>query len=136
VIGSLAGRPRERWDGVFRGTAGEIRAARDECMFTTKQKDHRRGQFPALAVGISYGGGQKVSYFFVFQWLVTMAPQEPLNVKNLEQNTKALAKLCSSSSITRIAGFQSSVFATYAPRVYDFYSSNLNVLLNQSPFLR
>ncbi|KAF8238247.1 hypothetical protein L208DRAFT_1243191 [Tricholoma matsutake] len=35
-----------------------------------------------------------------------------------------------------IAGFQSSVFAAYAPRVYEFYSSNLNVLLNQSPFLQ
>jgi hypothetical protein len=62
--------------------------------------------------------------------------QEPLNVKNSERNAQALSKLCSSTSITRIAGFQSNVFTVYAPRVYEFYSSNLNVLLNQSPFLQ
>ena len=62
MIGSLAGRPWERWDKVSKGAAGEIRAARKECTFTAKQNDHRRGRFPALAVGISYGGGQKVSY--------------------------------------------------------------------------
>ncbi|KAF8223551.1 hypothetical protein L208DRAFT_1316292, partial [Tricholoma matsutake] len=78
------------------------------------------GWFPALAVGISYGGGQK----------------EPLNMKNVEQNATTLAKLCSSTSIMCISGFQSSVFTAYAPRVYEFYSSNLNILLNQSPFLR
>jgi hypothetical protein len=67
---------------------------------------------------------------------VTSAKQEPLNVKNSERNAQALSKLCSSPSIARIAGFQSNVFTAYAPRVYEFYSSNLNMLLNQSPFLR
>jgi hypothetical protein len=87
-------------------------------------------------VGISYGGGHKVSHLPSAVRLVTSTKQELLNVKSSEQNTQALSKLCSSPSIMHIAGFQSNVFAAYAPRVYEFYSSNLNVLLNQSPFLR
>lgn len=56
-------------------------------------------------------------------------------MKNLEQNAQALSKLCNLTSIAYIAGFQSNVFATYAPKVYEFYSLNLNILLNQSTFL-
>jgi hypothetical protein len=136
VIGALAGQPRERWGEAVRDATAGIKAARNECTFTAKQNDHRRGHFPALAVGVSYGGGRKVSHLLVTVRLVTSVEQEPLNVKNSERNAQALSKLCSSTSIARIAGFQSNVFAAYAPRVYEFYSSNLNILLNQSPFLR
>jgi hypothetical protein len=61
-VAVLAGRPRgDDWDIVV-GEAGEqIREARGQCQFTEKQAHHRRGDFPALAVGISYGGGQTVS---------------------------------------------------------------------------
>ena len=34
--------------------------AAKQCKFASKQAEHRRGEFPALAVGVSFGGGQKV----------------------------------------------------------------------------
>jgi hypothetical protein len=68
-VAVLAGRPwGEGWDVVI-GEAGEqIRGAHRQCQFTEKQAHHRQGDYPALVVGISYGGGQTVSMpgFFLF----------------------------------------------------------------------
>ena len=33
---------------------------RDNLHFNKSQVDHRRGNFPAVSVGISFGGGQQV----------------------------------------------------------------------------
>jgi hypothetical protein len=62
VTGALTGQPQERWGEVVSDATAGIKAARYECAFTDKQNDHQRGHFPALVVGISYGGGRKVSH--------------------------------------------------------------------------
>jgi hypothetical protein len=62
VIGVLCGFPDDdSWEATHRGAADAIRAARDVACFSDECKKHRRGNFPALAVGVSFGGGQKVS---------------------------------------------------------------------------
>ena len=62
VITALAGRPNDsQWDDVSEGAAEDVRQAGNACSFNDEQSEHRRGQFPALATGVSFGGGQKVS---------------------------------------------------------------------------
>jgi len=43
------------------GAAAEVDSARERCQFSRNSATHRRGEFPALAVGASFGGGQQVS---------------------------------------------------------------------------
>lgn len=51
------------WGDTNAKASEAIEAARVKCIFPAKTtaEDHRRGPFPALAAGVSYGGGQIVS---------------------------------------------------------------------------
>ncbi|PPR02920.1 hypothetical protein CVT26_009775, partial [Gymnopilus dilepis] len=61
IIAICLGAPKhdETWEDVHRRAAEILESARDRLYFEEKDKKHRRGKFPALAVGISHGGGQK-----------------------------------------------------------------------------
>jgi hypothetical protein len=64
IIAALAGQPNDpQWDGVSDGAAKDIHNVGEACSFTAKQEKHRRGSFPALAVGVSFGGGQQISFY-------------------------------------------------------------------------
>lgn len=67
IIVSLAGRPRDNpasksksWQDVVRGADSVITMQREEA--DIRPHRHRRGNFVALACGISYGGGQMVCH--------------------------------------------------------------------------
>lgn len=61
IIAVLAGCPNDsNWESVHRSGHVALQSARKRCRFPKKAKDHRRGSFPALSTGISFGGGQKV----------------------------------------------------------------------------
>jgi len=51
----------EGWEEACRSAAAAIEEARGRLTVPRQHKDHRRGRFLALAVGISHGGGQVVS---------------------------------------------------------------------------
>lgn len=55
----------EEWSDVCQDAAGLLGQVREEGLscniFPNKYLNHRRGDFVALPVGVSYGGGQKVS---------------------------------------------------------------------------
>ena len=54
----LAGQPRDQnWSEVGQSASD----AGPQCDFAPDDLDHRRGAFPALRAGVSFGGGQKVS---------------------------------------------------------------------------
>jgi hypothetical protein len=56
------GQPNDpQWNGVSDGAAEAVRNAGEACSFTPKQGKHRRGPFPALATGVSFGGDQQAS---------------------------------------------------------------------------
>jgi hypothetical protein len=56
-----AGQPNDpQLDNVSAGTVEDIRVAGEACSFTVKQAEHRRGPFPGLARGVSFGDGQQV----------------------------------------------------------------------------
>lgn len=64
VIAILAGRPKgeteDSWKTLHDEISQAMTEARGKVLFSPQQLSHRRGEYPALAVGGSFGGGQKV----------------------------------------------------------------------------
>lgn len=69
--------------------ADALEHSRRSCIFRKEDINHRRGKFPALATGISYGGGQA----------------RPKNRANEPPNECVLNMLTSHAAFRRIAGF-------------------------------
>ncbi|KAF7984935.1 hypothetical protein HWV62_9851 [Athelia sp. TMB] len=120
VIGVCLGRPEASdWGAVIHEASCAILAASCLCTFAPDDLHHRRGGFPALAVGASYGGGQTV----------------PGNLKN-GANTEVLHALCENPAIMRIAGFASAAVALWAPKLYAFYVDRLGKFYRRYTTLR
>lgn len=117
IVAVLVGRPAEdpSWERTHRDAAEELERGRNALKLTLKQKRHRRGHFPALATGISHGGGQV----------------RPGNLRNDADNEAVLSSLTRSAPFIRLAGFASAAFATWAPKLYEYYSDHLKRLLAQ-----
>lgn len=116
IVAVLVGQPSDdpSWEQVHKSAADKLEQARAECRFSAKQKSHRRGRFPALATGISHGGGQL----------------RPGNLKH-GSNDGVLRSLTSHPSFMRLAGFASGAFANWAPRLYQYYAKTLKTLLEK-----
>ena len=67
IIGVLVGQPRnlegpQGWKAVQEDALAGLKEAAPRLKFTDKEKrDGRRGPFPTIAHGLSFGGGQMVS---------------------------------------------------------------------------
>ncbi|KIM72526.1 hypothetical protein PILCRDRAFT_16057, partial [Piloderma croceum F 1598] len=121
VISALAGQPNDpQWATVSDGAADDVREAGDACVFSNEQLEHRQGEFPALAVGVSFGGGHKVAG----------------NLLNGTINTLVLTSLLASASIQRFAGFASTAFNLFAPKLYMHYAVELGKLFDSDYTLR
>lgn len=75
IFGICAGRPGDAdWDASHRNAARDVRVTGDKCTYPKPKpnacKIPRRGDFPALATGVSYGGGQVVSRSPFFKRLI------------------------------------------------------------------
>ncbi|TDL14064.1 hypothetical protein BD410DRAFT_846382 [Rickenella mellea] len=118
----LVGRPHDdSWMAeVADDAAAAIHEASSECAFTKAQTDHRRGRFPALAIGVSFGGGQRL----------------PGNLANTAKNKSALERLLQRSSIKRLASFASSSLALFAPKLAQYYQLTMDSLFRSDPNLR
>ncbi|KAH7872695.1 uncharacterized protein C8R40DRAFT_1052115, partial [Lentinula edodes] len=75
-----------------------ILQAGEAANWTRSERRHRRGDFPALARGISYGKGQR----------------EPMRLVGERQ--VMMDSLLNQECFRRVAGFQSSAFATWYPK--------------------
>ncbi len=61
VVVVVVGQPNDAdWPSVRKSALAALLSARKRCRFSKKMCMHRRGQFPALSTGISFGGGQQV----------------------------------------------------------------------------
>lgn len=61
VVAVLVGRPRDTgWGAVHQAACEAVARGRSRLNLCEGQASHRRGSFPALAVGVSFGGGRKV----------------------------------------------------------------------------
>ncbi|KAF9462997.1 hypothetical protein BDZ94DRAFT_1259834 [Collybia nuda] len=106
----------ESWSSAVVGASrlmGDVRSwGEGRGAFTAAQSDHRRGHFVALACGVSYGGGQ----------------QAPGNLVHSKARRMLLDTLLDDHNIQRLAGFQSSAFAYYVPKLYRHYATSLTQL--------
>jgi hypothetical protein len=91
----------------------EMEEAQAQCSFAPKDLDHRRGPFPALACGVSFGGGR-----------VT-----PGNLAHGPPNRKTLRKLLRHPTPIRNSNFVNGAFATWFPKMYKYYHDTLGRLL-------
>ncbi|KAF7970728.1 hypothetical protein HWV62_23180 [Athelia sp. TMB] len=121
VFGVCAGSPSDPdWDDVHREAARLIQSTGRECRFPKGCSAHRRGDFPALATGVSFGGGQK----------------QPGNLVHPEADSRALSKLLESRAIRRLAGFASGALSLWCPRLHRYYCTTLSRLFQRHPLLR
>ncbi|KAJ7842476.1 hypothetical protein B0H14DRAFT_2780733 [Mycena olivaceomarginata] len=78
---------------------------------------HRRARCLSLTSGVSFGGGQK----------------KPGNLCNTRFVRRLIRRLLRNPSIRRIAGFQSSGLALYAPKLYRYCCKILRALFEHHP---
>ncbi|KAF8218435.1 hypothetical protein L208DRAFT_1351520, partial [Tricholoma matsutake] len=50
----------QKWSKGMVDVEREMEEASEQCSFDSKDLNHRRGSFPALAAGVSFGGGQVI----------------------------------------------------------------------------
>ncbi|KAI5829149.1 hypothetical protein K523DRAFT_328926 [Schizophyllum commune Tattone D] len=118
VIAVLAGVPDQKdWPTQHASLADAIEAARPHLKFTNIQTKHRRGVFPAVAVGHSYGGGQT----------------RPMPVSQEPANVPVLLALLTHIAFIRLAGFATGVIANWAPLLFAYYAKYCELLSNHLP---
>ncbi|KAI0038445.1 hypothetical protein FA95DRAFT_1505673, partial [Auriscalpium vulgare] len=121
IIGSLAGRPvgDDTWDDDCVDAYDEMTDALGELKLSPDERFHRRGDYPAITTGISYGGGQT----------------EPAELILHETNVPIVKKLRKGRGVRRISGFMNGTFALGSPKMYKHYERNMDELLEHHPDL-
>ncbi|KAF8068013.1 hypothetical protein FPV67DRAFT_1449584 [Lyophyllum atratum] len=119
IVGGI-GRPNDGdWDAVIAGAAVAMDDVRRQAIGDDATQ-HRRGIFFAIATGVSHGTGTL----------------QPVNIKHdKSEERRRVQRLRGDANVRRIAGFQSSAFATFAPKLYRFYATKLQALFNHCPWL-
>ncbi|KAH9475966.1 hypothetical protein JR316_0011531 [Psilocybe cubensis] len=113
----LAGRPDDpQYDSATERVYEALSAK--GVKFTSKYLHHRRGDYPTLDIGVSRGQG---------------LPQ-PVSLK-CQPHEKFVANLLANPDIQRMASYASSAFATWAPRTYNYYKTQLDKLFMRMPGL-
>nr|VWO94421.1 Mitogen activated protein kinase kinase [Ganoderma boninense] len=125
VLSSLVGRPDdENWDKEVNVAISDLfEEFRGVYHLQAKEKVHRRAgagsSFPAVSVGISYGGGQ----------------QRVGNLAHSPHNRAALSALLRSTPLLRIANFADFALRMTAPDLHDFYADTLEEVCKGNPSL-
>ena len=104
--------------------------------FDEKYITHRRGDFIAIPVGVSYGGGSTI-FSSLFLHLVSYThslvnSKKPGNLVHTKARQQLIQKLLDSPSIQRITGFQSSKLHLHCRCSFLMASQVLLQLLHQS----
>ncbi|OSD07574.1 hypothetical protein PYCCODRAFT_1358578 [Trametes coccinea BRFM310] len=121
VFAVLGGQPRDQsWADINRSMCRLFEEGRTAYTATTQQTWGRRGDYTAVNVGISFGGGQ----------------QHVSNLAHTQSTQAILDSILQQSPVRRIASFQSSVMRLFAPRLHSHYSTTLDALCARHPHLR
>lgn len=107
------------WQRLNELACQALEDARSKLTFSSKEKVHRRGRFPALGVGISHGSGQT----------------RPGNLHHSSHNMAILQQLLANEAFIRLSGFVIGAFGTWAPKLHAYYVETLNKLLKHDPNL-
>jgi hypothetical protein len=86
-----------------------LQSAAGQMSYNPKETSNRRGSFPTVAHGISFGGGQQVSLVFSGPFpSVTILWQEPRHLRHeSKEKEEALESLMKQKAIQRVCGFAS-----------------------------
>ncbi|TFK60591.1 hypothetical protein BDN72DRAFT_779221 [Pluteus cervinus] len=104
-----------KWADVAKAAAETMASVREEGFIAAALppafQSHRRGDFVAIAVGVSHGGGQTA----------------PGTLVHAVERQALINRLLADSAIKRIAGYQSSMCALsfYAPKLYAHFCHRL-----------
>ncbi|PPR07568.1 hypothetical protein CVT24_008783 [Panaeolus cyanescens] len=110
ICGVLAGRPRgNSFDKALERTCDLLHEESARAPYQPGVSKHRRGEFTAIGFGISFGGGQTKA-----QRLAT------------GHHHALVEQFLASHDISRIASFADSAFATWSPRLYEYYRTTLH----------
>ncbi|KAG6905055.1 hypothetical protein DXG01_005373 [Tephrocybe rancida] len=123
IVG-LCGRPVDPdWDEVIReATATILKAGEDtrhSGAVTEEQLHHCRGSFLAMFTGVTMGTGMRA----------------PANKKHTKKRGKVRQMLLDNGGVKHLAGFQSSAFVFFAPKLYKYYQQTFSLLCNYVPNL-
>ncbi|KAK0483110.1 hypothetical protein EDD18DRAFT_1043054, partial [Armillaria luteobubalina] len=120
IVAVMAGQPH---DPSYSAACMEVHdailregAAANFCKPSTS---HRRGDFPAVNVGISYGKGQRV----------------PSRLQN-GALAAIINRLVGSEAVMRMATYASASLNLWAPRLHWHYADHLDALYSKLPNLR
>ncbi|KAJ7486287.1 hypothetical protein B0H11DRAFT_1714182, partial [Mycena galericulata] len=121
IIAVLLGMPEDPdWPNVVNEAMKAMaRARRSARRHGWRPSAHRRGLYLALTTGVSFGGGQR----------------RPGNLFNCRLRRRLIRRLLRNKAIQRLAGFQSSGLAMYAPKLYRYYRRILKLLFQKHPEL-
>ncbi|KAF8219094.1 hypothetical protein L208DRAFT_1167530, partial [Tricholoma matsutake] len=106
----------QKWSKRMADVEREMEEASEQCSFDSKDLNHRHGPFPALAAGVSFGGGGQVI---------------PGNLMHNRANCRVLQKLLSYPSFVHISKFMNGGFAAWFPKLYKYYHETLGALYEQ-----
>ncbi|KAJ7075098.1 hypothetical protein B0H15DRAFT_806410 [Mycena belliarum] len=131
VIAVLGGMPHDRvgWQEVTDGATRMMQERTSSIQLTDEQLHHRRAQkaFPAIARGLSHGGGQT----------------EPGMLCNNTANTRLTDELLAHTYFQRLARFGSGtpptatmLFSMWAPLLFAFYQAQMHLLAGWKPMRR
>ncbi|KAJ8518634.1 hypothetical protein ONZ45_g4324 [Pleurotus djamor] len=112
---------RRGWDNVIRGCEAIIRTTRKRCTFKEKDLDHKRGLFPALAIGVTRGPGSGIPTV--------------RRAANVATKT-ALDDLLDDPSMRALATYQSQLLHLHCPVLGHYYRTTFDEAIAHKPDLR
>ncbi|KAG7092100.1 hypothetical protein E1B28_008476 [Marasmius oreades] len=98
----------------------QLNEAGSSIQFTRKEQNNDRGTSPAVARGVSHGGGQT----------------EPKILSHSKKTKDALDQLVELPLFRRLSGQANHFLRFYAPRAYDFQAKGLEALVNHDARLK
>ncbi|KAJ7099163.1 hypothetical protein C8R44DRAFT_584440, partial [Mycena epipterygia] len=126
IVAIFAGTPEDpEWPEVIQDAVAALTQAREDALssgaLSAADALNHRGNYLQITKGASHGGGQKVPQA-CWCW--------PLFSKPIAN------RICANKSVRRICGFQSSILANFAPKVYKDFAIDLKALFEQLPHLQ
>ncbi|KAJ7818941.1 hypothetical protein B0H13DRAFT_1921973 [Mycena leptocephala] len=120
IVAVLAGQPRDRsYAEATQRAFQAICNAGAQARFPAAMRNHRRGLFAAMNIGLCYGEGQTTPC-----WL------------NNKEYTAVADGLLADPDIGRMAGFADAAFAMWVPRLHSYYREYDAKLRKHHPHLR
>ncbi|KAK7054537.1 hypothetical protein VNI00_003735 [Paramarasmius palmivorus] len=116
----LAGWAGPGWGDVIHQIQNVLRATFNTVKVPEGCLDHRRGHFPALAMGISFGGGQT----------------QPNNLVHPENTARVLEEARAHPAMQRKARYDDYIMRSQFPELHALYTRVIRKLTEQNPSLQ